>query len=961
MGKEKTATMHKMPSHKQLAFLPEKNSLGVVNRDSRKRQILIGDGTSVVDYIKSKVGKQTIVIGDGKKSITKAELQGLNYTYVTDIIIHGKTVQGQHYIKYDGGQSTAQLFRNLRTESDKSKATKGTPLIVNLWSCFSGAAVQDAKILGEGSVLIMSTDKDHSSFSIFDKLGSTVNNHSYWRDLKPTDNETFNEFIRLIYTCPNTKSFSVVKNGKVKEFITKAPIKALITEEDVKNHLRDTVKDFYKFLQNELDYKILFNNNELDLVTAVANLPEIHSDLLKQYQEYDLINSGFIGEGSKVEDYINAIDNKGNHLFDINKTEAIGGFNCFMAAVAGKVPKLIKLLIDREVNVNFVMDDGATALLFAAQNGHLEIVKTLLTAKNINVNFVSNDGSASALFYAAENGHLEIIKELLAAKNINVNLAMKNGATALFIAAVKGHTEIVKSLLAAKNINVNLAMKNGATALFIAAEIGHLDIVKALLAAKNINVNFASNDGATALVFAAQEGHTEIVKALVTAGADLDVKYAVAGNKTLIQIIQEALYQEKDASKIKSYNEIIKCIKQKQQENLSGVKAKAIGKEQNQVPDNSKKNTEAKAHSDSKKEKITTPATPKIDIGAIVKDPELATLGPNGNIGLPDILPLKLDNITVTKQPGIGTIGQSETSEPKSQNAGTRNQIANSAAKGLQPLDNLLLVSAPVVTGIARYFEIGGQKKLTDSEIEELDFRINKLNGQLKQIGHKSSIHKLATKLLSNIQQSFKEKHKGNDLRAHDQYCWSNTLDRIEVAGRYANRLNSFHNSRYKNDSARIKVIRQYANSLDTKLREEVKGPDQKEKAAIGTVISAVKHSLGLMEKRGSNFDEFDSILSWLYTSQEGIEQLSAASKGIEVTTKGGMHNMLKSFDPKITGLSDLTQYPSTAENMLGLLTVDISATNRVRQISPDPCTAVFSYNSTRLLANKPQLEIGPR
>ncbi len=83
------------------------------------------------------------------------------------------------------------------------------------------------------------------------------------------------------------------------------------------------------------------------------------------------------------------------------------------------------------------------ALLYAAQSGHLEIVKLLLP--------VSDHKAAGswALQMAAKNGHLEIVKLLLP-----VSDPKAGDSLALTSAATNGHLEIIKLLLPLSDIDV---------------------------------------------------------------------------------------------------------------------------------------------------------------------------------------------------------------------------------------------------------------------------------------------------------------------------------------------------------------------------------------------------------------------------------------------------------------------------------------------------------------------------
>ena len=69
--------------------------------------------------------------------------------------------------------------------------------------------------------------------------------------------------------------------------------------------------------------------------------------------------------------------------------------------------------------------------------------------EGVDVNFVHLDNGATALFVASQEGHVEIVKALLAKENVEVDYAdIHEGGTALIIASQSWHVEIVQALLA---------------------------------------------------------------------------------------------------------------------------------------------------------------------------------------------------------------------------------------------------------------------------------------------------------------------------------------------------------------------------------------------------------------------------------------------------------------------------------------------------------------------------------
>ena len=125
-----------------------------------------------------------------------------------------------------------------------------------------------------------------------------------------------------------------------------------------------------------------------------------------------------------------------------------------------------------------------------------------------------------ALLVAAREGHLEIVRLLLEAGADKDAATTTDGATALLLAAFQGHLEVVRLLLEA-GADKDSATTDGATALLVADREGHLEIVRLLLEA-GADKDAATTDGATALLLAAFQGHLEVVRLLLEAGADKD-------------------------------------------------------------------------------------------------------------------------------------------------------------------------------------------------------------------------------------------------------------------------------------------------------------------------------------------------------------------------------------------------------------------------------------------------------
>ncbi|XP_041795278.1 cortactin-binding protein 2 [Chelmon rostratus] len=144
---------------------------------------------------------------------------------------------------------------------------------------------------------------------------------------------------------------------------------------------------------------------------------------------------------------------------------------------------------------------------------------TSTTAMEIRPNHLDQDhrlyhnhNQTSALFAAAQNGHTECVKLLLSSGS-PADVSDENGFTPLHFAAARGHSSCVEALLAA-GAAVDSAAAGGQTSLFLTCEAGRLDCVRVLLSA-GADRSRATTDGCTALHAAVRSGHVDTLRLLL--------------------------------------------------------------------------------------------------------------------------------------------------------------------------------------------------------------------------------------------------------------------------------------------------------------------------------------------------------------------------------------------------------------------------------------------------------------
>src|ERR1700730_2991445 len=165
-----------------------------------------------------------------------------------------------------------------------------------------------------------------------------------------------------------------------------------------------------------------------------------------------------------------------------------------------------------------------TTLLDAAESGDHAAAMRLVSAKGTNVNATRADDS-TAVMYAAANGDLELVRALLKA-GANVKLKNQFGTSALTEAAIIGSTPVIDALLKA-GADPNTRNPEGETPLMAAARSGHVEAAGGLLASR-ADVNAKENfGGQSALMWAAAQRQAEMVKFLASHGADVNARGVV--------------------------------------------------------------------------------------------------------------------------------------------------------------------------------------------------------------------------------------------------------------------------------------------------------------------------------------------------------------------------------------------------------------------------------------------------
>lgn len=166
---------------------------------------------------------------------------------------------------------------------------------------------------------------------------------------------------------------------------------------------------------------------------------------------------------------------------NINVTDQRGR-TPLMITVHGNQLDLFNLLIEKGADVNIRDDRSDNPLLYAGAEGMLPFVQAAIAAGADTT--ITNRFGGTALIPAADRGHVDIVEELLTTSDVDVNHVNGLGWTALLEAVILGdggtnHQRIVE-LLIEHGADVNLADGEGVTPLQHAKNRGFNEIIEAL-------------------------------------------------------------------------------------------------------------------------------------------------------------------------------------------------------------------------------------------------------------------------------------------------------------------------------------------------------------------------------------------------------------------------------------------------------------------------------------------------
>lgn len=180
-------------------------------------------------------------------------------------------------------------------------------------------------------------------------------------------------------------------------------------------------------------------------------------------------------------------------------------------AIKKRLPKLLKLLLDKGIDPNKVLSNGNPAIFTAVEKENPDILKILLDG-NADPNILNQSGE-SALFVSSRDGKSDLVRVLInGGADMDFRCSEAGNQTSLIIATANEQNNVVKLLL--KNrCNVNLQDDDQWTALWHAYSNSDEDMMNLLLKS-GANKEIPDSDGRTLLQDAQENDDDSVVELL---------------------------------------------------------------------------------------------------------------------------------------------------------------------------------------------------------------------------------------------------------------------------------------------------------------------------------------------------------------------------------------------------------------------------------------------------------------
>ena len=259
-------------------------------------------------------------------------------------------------------------------------------------------------------------------------------------NIQPPESYTHAAFIEACENRDLVKVNSLIA-GSTKEVINKQ-------DENGRNALHTATRMGMVETIITLIEKVIFpfqdNKKKTPRDLAMENGNQEAQEILKQYElDLELQTCSIRNDHIKIK---KLLQEKANPYFKNKWSEERNAFH--LATMKGNVQSM-DTLIEHGIDVNIVDKNGYSALHLATSRNEVNAVKLILNTKKADLDLANKYGYTPILT-AIENGHIEILQSLLDA-NASLDVKNKKGETAYKIAERSDNTQIFSRV----NLNAN--------------------------------------------------------------------------------------------------------------------------------------------------------------------------------------------------------------------------------------------------------------------------------------------------------------------------------------------------------------------------------------------------------------------------------------------------------------------------------------------------------------------------
>ena len=200
------------------------------------------------------------------------------------------------------------------------------------------------------------------------------------------------------------------------------------------------------------------------------------------------------------------------------------GVTALMVAAQGGHLGTVTMLVEAGAQIRIADDENMTPLLNAVK-GNFGHVASYLVDNGADPNdvFIDEKGKSHNLLMDSIVVSNKDFALLLNEKGANISYADSEGVTLITQAAYQGQLAVVEALLG-KGADITIANNEGINPLIAASSEGHQDVVKALLASGKADKDAKDKDGTNALMAASVRGHKDVVILLLDSGVDVNAQ-----------------------------------------------------------------------------------------------------------------------------------------------------------------------------------------------------------------------------------------------------------------------------------------------------------------------------------------------------------------------------------------------------------------------------------------------------